>query len=958
MLSHKVLNAQDSGNLSTYYGDAADDYYAKEGEAQVWQGKGAEALGLDGEINALRFADLLHGRINPGGASVRNSTRLDSKDRLGIDLTFSAPKSVSIQGLVGGDAAMVAAHDRAVARVLDHIETMAQARNKVGGKAVIEETGNLIVAKFRHETTRAQDPEIHTHAVVMNLTQRADGSWRALNNDPIVKSTKFLGALYRSELARELREQGYELRYGKDGTFELAAMTDDQVKAFSKRSVQIEAYLAERGLTRETATASQRQEAALATRDRKPKEMDRETLYAEWKARAAELNVGFAGASAVHLDPLLDDPTQAAMRLEAAKRAVTYAVNHMTEREAIITRRTLIDTALKHELGVMRIEDIDAAVAARIDSGALVAEDTLYKPTVNTAGNGSTRAELVAKLVSGGLTEEAADSRITRAIERKSLLPQEARFTTAIAVARETRVLAIEREGRNAVTPIMSRTAAELYFAATSLNDGQRQAATMILSTANRVTGVEGLAGTGKSFKLEVAKRAIEANGYEIRALAPYSSQVRALREIGLKANTVASFLKAKDKGLTERTIVVVDEAGTMPANDMAKLLRAVEASGARAVFVGDRAQTKAIQAGRPFDQLISAGMTLTRMDEIQRQKNPVLKEAVALAAVGKSKLSLEKVERVVEIKNPGERRAAIAAEYLALTPQDRAATLIVSGTNEARREINDHVRRGMGTEGTGKVFTFFVRRDTTQEERRHARNYAPGDVIQPEKDHPSGLKRHALYTVVGDGLMNMLTVKDDRGKEIAFNPRQAVLSVYEPERSELAAGDLVRITRNDAALDLANGDKFTVKLVSDKIVTLDNGKRLINLPADKGLHLDHAHATTIHSSQGLTSDRVLIDAETTSRTTAKDTFYVSLSRARFEAPVFTDNRSTLPAAISRLTIKTAALDLRRAPPTRGPTVGPKAPGIAAPGGSTGPSRSKGAPSAGKRPPSGPSIGH
>jgi len=956
MLSHKILNAQDSGNLSTYYGDAADDYYAKEGEAQVWQGKGAEALGLDGEVDNLRFHDLLHGRVKPGSDGVRNTTRLDSKDRLGIDLTFSAPKSVSIQGLIGGDAAMIAAHDRAVARVIDVVEGMAQARQKVGGKATIEDTGNLVVAKFRHETTRAQDPEIHTHAIVMNLTQRADGTWRALNNDSIVKSTKFLGALYRSELAQELRAQGYELRYGKDGTFELASMSDDQVKAFSQRSAQIEAYLAERGLTRETATAAQRQEAALATRDRKPKEMDREDLFREWRARAAELGVSYTQAVEPTFSGPQDDATKAAMRLESARRAVTYAVNHMTEREAIITRRTLIDTAIKHELGYARLEDIEAVIAERVEAGSLVAEETLYKPTVNTAGQGSTKSELVASLVAQGVEPAAAEERVKRAIERRSLLPQEARYTTAAAVAREAKALAIEREGRGSVAPVMSATAAEIHFAGEKLNPGQQRAAAMILSTDNRVTGVEGLAGTGKSHMLEIAKRKIEASGFTLRALAPYGAQVRALRELGVEANTVASFLKAKDKKLTPQTIVVVDEAGTMPANDMARLLHAVEASGARVVLIGDRAQTKAIQAGRPFDQLITAGMTLTRMDEIQRQKNPVLKEAVALAAVGKTKASLEKVQRVVEIKDAGTRRATIAAEYLALSPEDRARSLIVSGTNEARREINDHVRRGMGTEGTGRVFTFFVRRDTTQEERRHAINYAAGDVIQPEKDHPSGLKRHALYTVLGAGPNNSLNVQDERGQPITFNPRQAVLSVYEPERSELAPGDLVRITRNDAALDVANGDKFTVKSVSPKAVILHDGKREVALRADKGLHLDHAHATTIHSSQGLTSDRVFIDVETTSRTTAKDTFYVSLSRARFDAPVFTDNRQTLPAAISRLTLKTAALDLRRGPQMGRPGLGPQTPGKGPSGPSRGPARQRG-----PRPPgkglSGPSLG-
>jgi ATP-dependent exoDNAse (exonuclease V) alpha subunit len=137
-------------------------------------------------------------------------------------------------------------------------------------------------------------------------------------------------------------------------------------------------------------------------------------------------------------------------------------------------------------------------------------------------------------------------------------------------------------------------------------------------------------------------------------------------------------------------------------------------------------------------------------------------------------------------------------------------------------------------------------------------------------------------------------------------------LSVYEPERAEIAPGDRVRITRNDAALDLANGDRFTVAAVGPRTITLADGRRTVELPADGPLHLDHAYATTIHSSQGTTADRVLIDAATKSRTTAKDVYYVAISRAQQEARIYTDDMAKLPLAIERERPKHAALDLER----------------------------------------------
>src|SRR5690606_23378350 len=168
MLTHKVLTRQDIGDVAAYYGDGADDYYAKEGEASAWQGNGAAELGLSGEVDDKRFRQLLAGNIGDGQRILRMSNREGTKDRIGIDLTFSAPKSVSLQALVAGDAEIIKAHDRAVERALALAEARAQARHKIDGKTRIETTGNLVIGKFRHETSRERDPQLHTHAVILN----------------------------------------------------------------------------------------------------------------------------------------------------------------------------------------------------------------------------------------------------------------------------------------------------------------------------------------------------------------------------------------------------------------------------------------------------------------------------------------------------------------------------------------------------------------------------------------------------------------------------------------------------------------------------------------------------------------------------------------------------------------------------------------------------------------------
>lgn len=917
MLSHKVLTRSDVGDVASYYGDGADDYYAKEGEAQVWQGRGAERLGLTGEVDAQRFRELLAGQVDPACPVARSSTRSDSKTRVGIDFTFSAPKSVSILALVGSHTEMIAAHDRAVTRVMQAVEKEARARQKTAGVTREERTGNLIVAKFRHETTREQDPALHTHAVILNLTQRADGAWRALSNDSIIRMTSYLGAQYRGELARELEAKGYQLAYGPNGTFEIASISREQVLAFSRRSAQIEGHLAAQGLSRESASTGQRQLAAMKSRRGKVYDLDRGTLHAQWRERATELGIELgptAGKAKSRLFQLTRHKRpDAFVEAKRAHDAVLYAIEHISEREAAFTSARLFDVALRHGVEGVRPHAIFTAIRQEVARGGLVEEEPCYAPAADRKAEGAPVRRLVEELEAAGETRASAAKLIDRAIDEGRLVERPARFTTPQAVKRELEILRIEREGRGAVQPLYNQEQAFLRLPHKDLSVGQLQAAVGILSARNRVIGIEGLAGTGKSHMLLAAKQQIEAKGFEMQALAPYGGQVRALRELGVEAKTVAAFLKEKSPRLPASTVLVIDEAAVLPARQMAQLLQRAEAANVRVALIGDRAQTKAIEAGRPFDQLIRAGMETSEMTEIKRQLNPQLKEAVGLAATGKAAEALEKVENVYEIPDAFARRRAIAMTYAALSKEDQDKTLILSGTNEGRRAINKEVREVLGLEGKGSEAVFLVRRDTTQEERRYAKNYEVGDHIQPEKDYPElGLTRGVAYEVRKIGHDDELTVAE-RGCPARIVPLRQCreLSVYQAVKGELAAGDQVRMTRNDPSLNIANGDRFRVLWVTPNMMEVSNGERRHILSLKAPLHLDYGYTSTAHGSQGLTADRVLYEVESRRATTSLDTFYVALSRARHEAQIFTDDARRLPRALQREPKKYAALDLQ-----------------------------------------------
>lgn len=961
MLSHKVLTRQDVGRAASYYEDSADDYYAKDGSSSSWQGIGAKTFKLKGAVDSEKFRMLLAGNTDLGNStstddtakrSVRSSTRLDSNLRIGVDFTFSAPKSLSMQSLIGMDKNIITAHDKAVKRALEIAEKKAEARKKINGKSSVEKTKNLIIAKFRHETSRERDPQLHTHAIIMNLTQRSDGRWCALRNDEIIKMTKYLGAVYRSELALNLQKMGYSLGDEGKGFFELAHITKQQIDGFSKRSDQIERLLEKQGLTRQSATAEQKQRATMQTRSPKVATA-RDEILKEWRATAKELGINFdhlsyskeGGKEGKKESEIATNSVSITLskveKLEAAKRAVRFAINHLTERESVIKERELLNIAIKHAMGAARLSDMRTELHRYIKSGSLIREEALYRP-VNQAAISSSQDKSakawVDELTTQGRTKTEARKYVKEAIKQGRLIKSEVRYTTQKALDREKKILQIEHEGRNTIEPIMPSDIAKKQLAPTNLNSGQKQAALLMLTTTNRIVGIQGFAGTGKSHMLSTAKKMIEENGYNIKALAPYGSQVKALKTLGIEAKTLASFLCSKDKNIDSRSIIVIDEAGVIPTRQMERTLKLIEKTNARAVLLGDIAQTKAIEAGKPFDQLQKVGMSTAQMQQIERQKQLLLKEAVELAAIGDTTASLKLISNITEIKNEEKRLQSIVTDYMALPPADRDKTIIVSGTNIARRYINREIRAKLKSTGEidikGAVFDTLTNKDTTEAERGYSKYYHIGDIIIPEKDYPKiGLKQNELYEVIdnGSGLDNKLKVKSKNNRgSIEFSPMTcSKLRIYQPERAELAIGDRVRITRNDAKLNLVNGDRLRVKDLREGHILLTrddegndeynnksknaNNNLDVKLLTNKPLHIDHAYATTVHSSQGLTSDRVLIDINTKSLTTTKDIYYVAISRARKEARIYTNNIRELPKAISREKAKSAALDIAKA---------------------------------------------
>ena len=663
MITKKILYRGEAAKNAHYYGDQADDYYARDNYSAVWQGEGARLLGLDGQVQSEDFHNMLAGRFGMGVAT-GNSIRKDSKARAGLDLTISAPKSVTLQALVGDDERVIAAHDKAVSETLEFIEkNLAQSRQTIDGENYVRNTGNLVVAKFRHETARATDnsvpdPQLHTHAVIMNVTRREDGSWASLHNDQIVKMRKLQDTVYMAALARELKNLGYEIRHEKNH-IELAHISRKQIEHFSKRSQDISARLQAQGLEKIDASHAHRQVATLATRNTKTDEFTREELYQQWVTQANEVGMQLGKETGLAKDRAINTPKQVldvASRARIAQAALIWAIKHHSERETVMAHQELVSSALSHAEGLVSDKDIQESIRELCVTGKLIMREDRYISNTDLNAEGLTRAAWArAYADEKGISLIDAFSAVNKAIEQGRLSQAPRQYATTKAYEIEKNMLAMEMQGRGQCAPIFEAQELSDQLEQSTLTPGQKDTVSLMLNGKNQIVGVQGLAGTGKSYALQQTQKLLNERGYKMIALAPYGTQVNNLREDGIEANTVASQLTATEterlqSKLGEKTVVVIDDAGVIPVRQMEQLLRRLQPSGSRVVLLGDTAQTKAVEAGRAFALLQEQGMETALMGDIQRQKSEHLKKAVELAAQGLARESLKHIDKVMEV--------------------------------------------------------------------------------------------------------------------------------------------------------------------------------------------------------------------------------------------------------------------------------------------------------------------
>jgi ATP-dependent exoDNAse (exonuclease V) alpha subunit len=444
------------------------------------------------------------------------------------------------------------------------------------------------------------------------------------------------------------------------------------------------------------------------------------------------------------------------------------------------------------------------------------------------------------------------------------------------------------------------------------LNDGQRAAVDQILSSRDQVIALEGVAGAGKTTSLAVVRQAAEREGYKVEGFAPTSRAAQKLAEAGIESSTLQRHLTRIEEPYDgQKRLYVLDESSLASSKQMNEFLHLLKAND-RVLLVGDTRQHEAVEAGRPYQQLQEAGIETARLDEIVRQKDPALREVVEQLSRGNVREAIEQLDaqgRIHEIPGRDERLKEIAREYVT-KPE---GTLVVSPDNQSRRAINEAIHREMQSAGhvgakEHKLRVLVARQEITGADRQWAAQYEPGDVVRYTK----GSKRHGIQA--GDYVRvegtnpkeNLVTVKRDGGEQLSYDPRRLHgVTLYREAERALSIGDRVQFTAPNRERHIANRELGTVEKIDDSgrlHLRLDSG-RSVGFNIKEHPHLDYGYAVTSHSSQGQTADRVLIhvDTEHAGETLVNRRLaYVAISRGRYDAQIYTNDRTDLAQGFER----------------------------------------------------------
>lgn len=826
---------------------AQNDYYAA-GEIRPgqWVGAGAERLGLTAEVTREQFHALCENQNPNDGERLTQRSQKEGQRRVFYDFTCSAPKSVSVLAVTLDDQRLIEAHEEAAKLAFRELETFAATRiRKHGIENRDRMTGNLVAAAFMHDSSRALDPLLHTHFTVFNATfDERERCWKALQARGMYDAIRYGTAVYRNELAKRVQQIGYRIAPAKHG-FEIEGVSGEMLKRFSKRAQQRDAVVKE-------------MEEKLGR-----KLSNNEISHAVHQSRAKKVKgISTAEVRERQLSQLSTDERQSLQTLCVSARplrlprialvenqALNHAIAHVFERKSVVPEHELLGVALSHRLGAVDLNHLKVAVKHLPD-----------------------------------------------------LVKTERGLSTKKILATELDLIQTVNAGCDSVAPLHPG-----YRPADWLGEDQRRAIYHVMRTSDRITGLRGLAGSGKTTALRELVAACKEARIEPLFCAPTAAATDVLRKEGFEAVTLQSLLLSKQP-LSKDKLVVLDEAGAVGMDDMKRLFD--YADDARIILSGDTGQHGSVARGDALRILEQhSDFKSGQLTAIRRQRKAEYRKAVELAAQKRTVEAFAHLERMTAITELAgdELHGAAAKSYLKALDENKSALLVAPTWNEIEA-VTEKVRAELKSSGRlaleEKEFQVFDSFSWTEAQKRDARQYCPGMAIHFHRRGHGFEKGETVQVVAVEN--DSLKIQHPDGSENIF-PLGAGIACDVGERRKLkvAAGDKLLLQSNWQK-KFVNGELVEVKAIQGDSVLLADGRVI---PANYRT-FTHGYVVTSHAAQGKTVDEVLVVASSRSLPAInQEQFYVSISRGRDACRVFTDDVEMLRSHVTRSSARLAAVE-------------------------------------------------
>jgi len=881
------------GCISSPYPE--QEYYSKEtGGVGIAYGVGAERLGIaQGSLVKDDIVQNLRDGKSPDGKQnlAYNAGRENRRDA--YDIHLAPPKSVSIAAELLPEAVaskVMAAHQAGVAAAMQRIEQnytyYRQTENRVTS---LVKSDNLIGFQYTHLTSRELDPQIGTHNLTMNMTVAADGSIKALENRPILRAQKEIKAVYDAAVASALIENNIKIEITKNGSFEIAGISQEAISLFSKRAAKIEKKIEE--LKQDTSLSKDAvyQTAKLSTRPDKDLSKNINELKANWEQQLAAANINILESfNLAQKDFIKKDINKEAV----AEQIVKSAIADLTKNEAVIKKTDLNAYALKLGIGKVTIDDIDKA----LDNNAL--------DIVKIPGQGG--QEYVT-------TNEMIDLEMQVIKNYKSGIGK---------------VSAIQNDVEKIYDKIKTTEALKTAEIGNSFNFTAEQASAIknIATSGDVFTNIQGVAGAGKTTMLQVIKDLAQESGFKVEMTSfqgkAADEMAKAMKDKSVTASTLDSFI---NKEITDNTLIVVDEFSMSDLYHVKALQDKIKnLNNVHVVQIGGKEQIQAVGAGKVFEQSQSF-INTSILKTSNRQKDKDYKDVVKSFEKMDIDEAFDKMQadgKILEIKEP-----VLKTDYVVKSFFDKKSggdVLIVTDTNVKKNEYNKQIHNISVEKNLIKnetTITIKQNKYLKSAEMRNASNYSAGDFIYLKSGSSQLGRAGAEFTVSQiDKDANKLTISKVSKDGIRTNYDldlndtdllDKIGGIYELSSIKIGIGEQVKFTKNDKKYRVNNGQVGIIENIrnadGNTYIDIKSNNEMRTIKTIEYNYIDFSYASTVNGSQGMTVSAVIGDLDSNQGNFNKS--YVTVSRGVNDYEIVTDDIATLKENSKEMQEKSSILD-------------------------------------------------